>query len=359
MRTCHAECDWVDLVVKFSCSQAVLANDVLQDLADKGRVQADDFRYIPGRMPAPRVGGRVAYSSCAAARFLFGKEFAGFMIGKGGEKITKIRDQTGATLQFRGSAEEVALFLGPDDRILDIRGAPSQRDQAVEFCFKEMDSAPQSIQDTRILIPLAVPEAPLEETVAKTGASCSMSQDTHIASPESTERVVRLEGAPSERLAAVLGLLAKADAYAANASPTPVRPVVSTAPPRTEKPNGSFAAAPAASAKCADAKVEDSEQRIEPESGKAYTFSEFRVAFAATYSEKDICDYWRDACKPVEKGGKPPRELAEAAQGEELGSPPRTPSGQQEPHPEPPHGFRVDVQKGEAGERRTQDVQPT
>jgi len=58
-------------------------------------------------------------------------------------------------------------------------------------------------------------------------------------------------------------------------------------------------------------KTEDSsEQRIEPETGKAYTFAEFRVAFAATYSEQDICDYWRDACTPVQK-----REQGEGSAG--------------------------------------------
>ena len=293
--------------LQVDCLQAVLANDVLQDLADKGRVNADDFRYIPGRTPAPRVGGRGAFSSCAAGRFLFDKEFAGFIIGKGGEKITKIRDQTGATLQFRGPAEEPALFLGLDDRILDIRGTPTQRNQAVECCFKEMDAAPQSIQSTRILIPQAVPEAPLEESVARTGASCSLSQDLHMASPESLERVVRLEGTPSERLAAALGLLVKADEYAPpNAPAASARPPVAVATPRVERPtNGTVAAAPkAASAMCTDGKLDDAaEMRIEPETGKAYTFSEFCVAFAATYSEKDICDYWRDACTPVDKGG--------------------------------------------------------
>lgn len=38
---------------------------------------------------------------------------------------------------------------------------------------------------------------------------------------------------------------------------------------------------------------------MEPESGKVFTFQEFRVAFAKEYSEKDIVDYWRDACQPV------------------------------------------------------------
>ncbi|CAE7217789.1 FUBP3 [Symbiodinium sp. CCMP2592] len=279
---------------------AVLANDVLQDLADKGRVNADDFRYIPGRTPAPRLGSRGTFSSCAAARFLFDKEFAGFIIGKGGEKITRIRDQTGATLQFRGSAEEVALFLGPDDRILDIRGTATQRNQAVEFCFKEMESAPQPIPETRVFIPLAVPEAPLEETVARTGASCSLSQDVHITSPESSERIVRLEGAPSERLAATLGLLAKADEYATASAPS-ARPHVAAVAPRTDRPNG-ITASSVPSVIVPQSKTEDSsEQRIEPETGKAYTFAEFRVAFAATYSEQDICDYWRDACTPVQK----------------------------------------------------------
>lgn len=290
---------------------ALLANTVLQDLAEKGRVQPDDFRYIPGRQSAPRPV-RGTFSSAPAARLIVEKEFAGFLIGKGGEKIKRIRDQTGATLQFRSSAEEVTLTLAPEQRVLDIRGSSQERDLAVKACFVEMDAA--SMHSTRLLLPLAVPEIPLEEAVVAAGASVGQIQDESIASPESSERVVRLDGDSSARLAAVLALLAKADVHAPvsnSQAPKPVSPVRPA--PVTEQIHPSRGDSPVRPARVTE-QVQPSqgnglersasiqprmEKKLEPESGKVFTFPEFQKAFATEYSEKDILDYWRDACKPV------------------------------------------------------------
>ncbi|CAJ1342314.1 unnamed protein product [Effrenium voratum] len=278
---------------------AVLSNAVLQELADKGRVQPDDFCYTPGRTPAPRATSRGAFTSSPAARFLVSKTFAGFLIGKGGEKITRLRDRTGATLQFRGSIEEVTLSLDPDQRILDIRGTAEERDQAVRACFVEMDQA--SLPNTVLLLPLAVPEVPLQEAVSAAGACVAQMQDDSVASPESTERVMRLEGDLEARLAAVLALLAKADAYgpipASKPSPSPTpSPSPGPTPPKTANAAGTRPEVVQTSSSLPD---RSGEKRLEPESGNVYTFEEFRKAFSGEYSEKDIEDYWRDACKAI------------------------------------------------------------
>mmetsp|Transcript_147931 Transcript_147931/g.359073 ORF Transcript_147931/g.359073 Transcript_147931/m.359073 type:complete len:117 (-) Transcript_147931:32-382(-) len=42
-----------------------------------------------------------------------------------------------------------------------------------------------------------------------------------------------------------------------------------------------------------------SDRRVEPDSGKTFTFEEFKVAFAGHYSGHEILDYWHDACIPV------------------------------------------------------------
>merc|ERR1711971_405683 len=41
------------------------------------------------------------------------------------------------------------------------------------------------------------------------------------------------------------------------------------------------------------------DRRVEPESGKAYTFHEFETAFAEQFAPDDILAYWRDACTPL------------------------------------------------------------
>lgn len=240
--------------------EAVSVFAVLQELAEKGRLDVEDFRYMAGR------GGK---EKDKAARLLVDKDFAGFLIGKGGEKIRRLRDQTGAVLQFRGPAEEVALKLQQEQRVLDIRGRPGERDQAVRAALQEMEAAA-----TTLLVPLAVPEALVEEAVKSAGVT--MRYD--ITSLD--ERAVVLEGDAANRLAAVLALLAKADAYgsAKVAKPSAAAPA-EAAPELVPKPGP--------------------ERKLEPESGKVYSFEEFQKAFAAEYSEKDIEDYWRDACQAI------------------------------------------------------------
>jgi len=284
---------------------AVLCNAVLQDLADKGRVQADDFFYIPGRAATATRSRGASSGSLSFARFLVEKDFAGFLIGKGGDKIKRLRDQTGATLQFRGPAEEVTLILGQDQRVLDIRGSADERNEAIRACFVEMDAA--SMSTTRLLLPLACPEVPLQEAAKAAGASIEMLDD--IASPESSERVVLLGGDSSIRMAAVLALVTKADAYSSNAPVTANANQAKTN--QTNQTNQTADQAPRPSSSLnGESRPQsqpptpvvpsvDVEKKLEPESGKVFTFQEFRVAFAKEYSEKDIVDYWRDACQPV------------------------------------------------------------
>ena len=276
--------------------KAVLCNAVLQDLAEKGRIQLEDFCYIPGRTPRLTRGSL----SCCPARFLVEKDFAGFLIGKGGDKIKRLRDQTGATLQFRGPAEEVTFILSPDQRVLDIRGAVNERNEAVTACFTEMDAA--SIQTTRVLLPLGFPEVPLQEAVkgATAATSCatgvSVEFEDDILSPESRERVVLLTSPDSSvRLAAVLALLTKAEAYEAPKEVQTSQATVHPLPvPKVSSPDKQ----PSQVA---------GEKRLEPESGNVYTFQEFCQAFAGKYSEKDIHDYWRDACQPAPDGHQDPK----------------------------------------------------
>merc|ERR1719440_902382 len=70
----------------------------------------------------------------------------------------------------------------------------------------------------------------------------------------------------------------------------------------------------------------DEEQRIEPETGKAFTFKDFEAEFSKTYKPDEIRDYWRDACKVVPK--KPRADRVENKQSsaatERVTKPPAT-----------------------------------
>ena len=290
--------------------KAVLCNAVLQELAEKGRIQLEDFSYIPGRTPRLTRGSL----SCCPARFLVEKDFAGFLIGKGGDKIKRLRDQTGATLQFRGPAEEVTFILSPDQRVLDIRGAVNERNDAVTACFTEMDAA--SIQTTRLLLPLGFPEVPLQEAVkgATAATSCatgvSVEFQDDILSPESRERVVLLTSPDSSvRLAAVLALLTKAEAYEAPKEVPQTSQTSHTS--QTQATVHPLPQVPKVSSPDKQPSQVAGEKRLEPESGNVYTFQEFCQAFAAKYSEKDIHDYWRDACQPAPDGHQDPKHQQE------------------------------------------------
>lgn len=61
--------------------------------------------------------------------------------------------------------------------------------------------------------------------------------------------------------------------------------------------------------------VVDEEQRVDSDSGKTFTFSEFKTEFKGVYSEQEILDYWRDACTPV--NAKPPEEERHPHENEE------------------------------------------
>jgi hypothetical protein len=57
-----------------------------------------------------------------------------------------------------------------------------------------------------------------------------------------------------------------------------------------------------------EAKDDSSEQRICPDDGKVYTFSELKAAWGGEYSEQDLRGYWQDAMGPLAE------ELPEGAQ---------------------------------------------
>eukprot|EP00438_Fugacium_kawagutii_P029101 Skav229064 [mRNA] locus=scaffold2611:260766:261731:- [translate_table: standard] len=202
-----------------------------------------------------------------------------------------------------------------------------------------MDAASHS--STKLLLPLALAEVPLQEAAVAAGASAEMQDD--VLSPESSERVVHLTGDSSARLAAVLALLTKADSYAPSLSQAPQATQASQvqtpqAPPKlsevrgSEKSQGPKGVEPLEST---SALPSTEEKKLEPESGKIFTFQEFRVAFAKEYSEKDIHDYWRDACQPIPDSQSQP--IKEEAMQQPDAKPAQSSAIHREPSPNKAH----------------------
>eukprot|EP00930_Biecheleria_cincta_P048366 TRINITY_DN33691_c0_g1_i1.p1 TRINITY_DN33691_c0_g1~~TRINITY_DN33691_c0_g1_i1.p1 ORF type:complete len:675 (-),score=109.27 TRINITY_DN33691_c0_g1_i1:37-1767(-) len=325
---------------------AILTHAVLQDLADKHRLQADDFRYISGRQAPSRGGSRMG-STHPPARFAVARGLAGFLIGKGGEKIKRLRDETGATLQFRGPDEEpaLALSLSDDERVLDIRGSQEQRDLAVQACWRELDAAPDPPQNTKLLVPTNMERIPIEEAAATACATLTLGKDTRVGSPEPGEVIALLEGAAAARLAASLAILARVDALGGLASPasaTPARQAAPASPARQAAlPSTQGGIGPASPDRQVrtDAPIREQaasntheERRTEPESGKAFTFAEFQKEFTGKYTETEIREYWRDACKPISASERV-ATVPDEHPSESLRTP-QSPAPQQSPHSE-------------------------
>merc|ERR1719253_336106 len=119
------------------------------------------------------------------------------------------------------------------------------------------------------------------------------------------------------RSKAIIGMLALLDAQSGDAPPrqdgqarraefssgTPDR-VAPVAPTRQDHQAEASRMSSGHSPPSARNVDDEEEERVEPETGKAFTWPAFKIEFSKVYSEKDVADYWRDACKPVPKKPK-------------------------------------------------------
>lgn len=316
------------MVVNGSQSQvtkaALMAMAVLQEFADRDKISQDDFKYIPGRSATPRPPSRAG--SGPAARFIVPKGVTGYIIGRGGEKIRNMKEQTGAYIQIRGNDDEPNTGLTEEERSLEIRGDPESRAQGVKAVFVEMDQMPDPPNDVRMLVPSIVP---ITASDFANGAEVEVSVDSAVrGSGAQQEKVVVISGPVFPRLKVVFSILTLMDeeigARGSSESP-PIQASskpnsgglssVQTTSPREAVSGGSGESAPIqASSKpnsgglsspqtntprevVSENSVE--ELRREPETGKVFTFIQFKSEFRNIYTDTEIRDYWRDACTCV------------------------------------------------------------
>jgi len=280
-------------------SATVHANAVLQELAERDRVKEDDFRYIPGRQNAPPRPVSRGGASGLNARFIVSKSTAGFLIGKGGEKIKQLKEESGAFMQFRNAEEEPALCLTDEERVLEVRGSIAEREQGVRVLMAAMDQMSQEPQtNTRMLVSSRLEPAMLEEAAASANVQLTLGADA------SGEVIATLDGPMFSRSKAIFAMLALLDTQAGGAPPRmESRPSFGTASPPKEQAPARAPEVPIAAAHPVKQVGDDGEEeeRIEPETGKAFKWAAFQVEFSKIYSPKDVLDYWRDACKIAPK----------------------------------------------------------
>jgi len=271
-----------------------------------------------------------------SARFIVVGGVAGFVIGKGGARIRTIKEESGANLQFRNAEEEPFVVLNSDERVLEIRGSPEQRDKAVRAVFAAIDDMQDPPREMKMLVSTTLESSTLDQAAASASATLSLGMDTRLGSPEPGEVVATLQGVPPARLAAATAILGLVDAqpdgddagvrlmqqqqqqqqqhkFSERAeSRAHASPVSTEHRPKETEPSTAL------EARHMDGAEEEEERRTEPETGKDYTFAEFKVAFASQYTETEIQEYWRDACKPVERKAVAPPRDAERAQTPQL-----------------------------------------
>jgi len=138
-------------------------NAILQDLADRGRLQPTDFRYRPGSVreepsstfgasarAAPPTGGNPRTN----AKFVVATQVAGWIIGKQGRHIRELQDNSGAHIQVMKEGE-VPPGVPATDRIVEIGGRPDAKAEGIQIILIAVDSMPamSAPRETLMLIP--------------------------------------------------------------------------------------------------------------------------------------------------------------------------------------------------------------
>ncbi|CAK9015102.1 unnamed protein product, partial [Durusdinium trenchii] len=136
-------------------------NAILQDLADRGRLQPTDFRYRPGSVQDP---GSTTFSATRApptggnprtnAKFVVATQVAGWIIGKQGRHIRELQDNSGAHIQVMKEGE-VPPGVPATDRIVEIGGRPDAKAEGIQIILIAVDSMPamSAPRETLMLIP--------------------------------------------------------------------------------------------------------------------------------------------------------------------------------------------------------------
>jgi len=137
-------------------------NAILQDLADRARLQPGDFRYRPGSV---KEGSSTSFGASARAaptggnprtnaKFVVATQVAGWIIGKQGRHIRELQDNSGAHIQVMKEGE-VPPGVPATDRIVEIGGRPDAKAEGIQIILIAVDSMPamSAPRETLMLIP--------------------------------------------------------------------------------------------------------------------------------------------------------------------------------------------------------------
>lgn len=137
-------------------------NAILQDLADRARLQPGDFRYRPGSV---KEGSSTSFGASARAaptggnprtnaKFVVATQVAGWIIGKQGRHIRELQDNSGAHIQVMKEGE-VPPGVPATDRIVEIGGRPDAKAEGIQIILIAVDSMPamSAPRETLMLVP--------------------------------------------------------------------------------------------------------------------------------------------------------------------------------------------------------------
>eukprot|EP00439_Symbiodinium_sp_Y106_P043597 s5139_g5.t1 len=140
-------------------------NAILQDLADRGRLQPTDFRYRPGaQRPEDSGGSSFGAPGRAAqptggnprtnAKFVVATQVAGWIIGKQGRHIRELQENSGAHIQVLKEGE-VPPGVPVTDRIVEIGGRFESKAEGIQIILIAVDNMPalSAPRETLMLIP--------------------------------------------------------------------------------------------------------------------------------------------------------------------------------------------------------------
>lgn len=205
---------------------------VVQDMADRGRLMAADFKYRPDRAEAALAAGAgmglhhvslppkeldtyggmdPTQNFRTKAKLVVDTGTAGWLIGRSGRHIREMQENSGAFLHILRE-EELPPMLRPGDRVVEVCGRYERKLEGLQVVMRTADTMPNNPapRESRILVPtvLAVREV-FDAVVAATGGTVVI--ETMPDGVGEEETVVLIAGTISGRVQAAQDFLTRTD----------------------------------------------------------------------------------------------------------------------------------------------------
>eukprot|EP00929_Paragymnodinium_shiwhaense_P016305 TRINITY_DN12457_c0_g2_i1.p1 TRINITY_DN12457_c0_g2~~TRINITY_DN12457_c0_g2_i1.p1 ORF type:complete len:717 (+),score=195.28 TRINITY_DN12457_c0_g2_i1:110-2260(+) len=227
-------------------------NAILQDLADRSRLQPGDFKWREGAvasvMPPIGSGPRGSSNPRTHAKFVAPTQVAGWIIGKQGRHIRELQENSGAHIQVHREGD-VPPGVPMTERVIEIGGGKDAKAEGVQIVLMAIDSMPalQAPRETPMLIPKALStDGHLREVRQMSGADVEL-RDL----PGHDEALCTVIGTIEARIKAAQQFLAMLEEGVAkgslgDAAPMSSSPSPAAAPAFSSRPAQSAPAAPMA-----------------------------------------------------------------------------------------------------------------